>query len=684
MIRAAAATAGIAPRLHAPDVATGWRILRCRRLWRGCAAVAVLVATAFTVLPAPPAAAHPTLQATTPPAGYSVEESPDAVTLDFGEPVGLVPGPLRLTAADGRQVATSPPALSQSGRRLSARVEEDLGAGVFRVAWQVRGQDGDLVSGGFSFAVGAPVLDGAGSVVATPASGGSAPLNGSAAVLRWVLFAALALGLGGAAGAVLADRIRREVGDDERDPVAVPLLTAAVLGLAATGGLVAVGGFGVAEVVESRPGRLLGIEVVAFAMAGGLGVLARVSGRRWLRAAAAATLMVVVVTEALRAHVSALHPVAGAVLTAVHLLAAAVWIGGLLHVLRVALRWRGAVGWTRLLLFDYARVAIWLVVAVIGTGTLQGLLLVPRATELLVTDYGRVLLAKLAVVVVVIGCAALARRRLRRPLRGAGDSDVRPVGRAVRIELGALVAVLALTGVLTSLTPPVQASAVALPPIPVGPVVPVGTLAGEVTVAATASTGRLVVRLSTPLDGPFDDPPESPPYRLTAKIMPGEELGLASCGTGCFTAPVDWRAGTTTLDLDVTASPWSGGAARLEVAWPPRPASERLDRVLRVMRAEGQFTLHEAVTSNYRGDPGALQALPTTGADFIAREPYAEGAADPVAVPDAGGDQLAFAFPANGITVALWLDGRDRIVRQVLVSPNHLITRTFTYTRSPL
>lgn len=645
--------------------------------------MAVLVATAFTVLPAPPAAAHPTLQATTPPAGYSVQESPEEVTLDFGEPVGLVPGPLRLTAADGRLVATSPPALSGSGRRLSARVEEDLGAGVFRVTWQLRGQDGDLVSGGFSFAVGAPVLDGAGSVVATPASGGSAPLNGSAAVLRWVLFAALALGLGGSAGALLAGRVRREVDDDERDPVAVPLLAAAVLGLAATGGLIVVGGYGVAEIVESSPGRLLGIEMVAFAVAGGVDVLARVTRRRWLRTAAAVSLLVVVVAEAMRAHLSALHPVAGGALTAVHLLAAAVWIGGLLHVLRVARRWRGAVGWTRLLLFDYARVAIWLVVAVIATGTVQGLLLVPTAAELLDTGYGRVLLAKLAVVVVVIGCAALARRRLRRPLRGAGGLDVRPVGRAVRIELVALVGVLALTGALTSLTPPAQASAVALPPQPVGPVVPVGTLAGEVTVAATASTGRLVVRLSTPLDGPFDDPPESPPYRLAATATPGGELDLGSCGVGCFTAPVDWRAGTTTLDLDVTASPWSGGAARLDVSWPPRPESERLGRVLQAMRAEGPLTLHEAVTSNYRGDPGAIKVLPTTGADFIAREPYAEGAVDPVAVPDVGGDQLAFAFPANGITVALWLDGRDRIVRQVLVSPNHLITRTFTYPRSP-
>lgn len=96
------------------------------------------------------------------------------------------------------------------------------------------------------------------------------------------------------------------------------------------------------------------------------------------------------------------------------------------------------------------------------------------------------------------------------------------------------------------------------------------------------------------------------------------------------------------------------------------------------MRAAGPFTLREAVTSDYQGDPGVFQALPITGAEFIALEPYAEGAIEPVLVSTPDGDQLAFAFPANGIVVQLWLEG-GRIVREVLISPNHLITRVFDY-----
>lgn len=649
------------------------------RWGRRCAAVAALAVAAFTLLPAPSAAAHPTLQATTPPAGYSVMEAPREITLDFGEPVGLVPDALRLTASD-RQLATSPAALSENGRRVNARVDETLPPDLYQVAWQVRADDGDLVSGGFFFAVGVSVVDGdAGAPIG--GAGGTAPLNAPAAALRWVLFAALAIGLGGAGGRLLADRIRREVtaaGDVVPVPLPAPMLTGAVLGLTATSGLILLGGYGIAEVLGSHPGRLLGVELAGFAASAGLAGLSRILGRPRLHTASVAPLLAVVGAEAMRAHVSALHPLAGGLLTAVHLLAAALWIGGLLQVLRVALRWRRA-GWARLLLFDYARVALWLAIAVIATGIVQGLLLVPTAADLLGTDYGQVLLAKLAVVVLVLGCAVLARRALHARLRRDRDSKSRPMGRPVWIEMASLVTVLALTGVLTSLTPPAQAIAdVALPPPPLGPAVPVGTLAGQVTVAATASDGRLVVRLSTPLDGPFDQPPESPSYRLTAQATPGEELALLSCGTGCFVASVDWQPGTTTFTLDVTAAPWTGGRSTLDVPWPPRPASDRLDQVLATMRAAGPFTLREAVTSDYQGDPGAFDDLPTTGVDFIAREPYADGAINPVVVSTPDGDQLAFAFPANGIVVQLWLEG-DRIVREVLISPNHLITRVFDY-----
>lgn len=644
-----------------------------------------LVSVALLLLPAAPAAAHPTLQATSPPAGYSVLEPPQEIVLDFGERVELVPDVLRLASDDGRPAGLSTPMLSDNGRRLTARVDGELDRGMYRVAWQVRGTDGDLVSGTYSFAVADPMATGGASPMAAGGAG-SAASSVLGSVLRWALFAAAALGLGGAAGTLLTHRIRREARRErvELDPVPAPALTAGVLGMAATIGLLIVGGYGLAELVGSRPGRLLGVELVAFAAAFTLAAVARPLARPSLRTAAATPLLAVLAAEALRAHVSVLRPVAGATLTAVHLLAVSLWIGGLVQVLRASVRWRGCSGWARLLVFDYARAALWLALAVILTGAVQSVLLVPTPADLLSTGYGQVLLVKLAVVAVVLACALLARRRLRR----TPGRDSPPVGRAAHVEVAALTGALALAAVLTSLTPPAQAGAGAvMPPPPVGPAVPVGTLAGQVTAAATASSGQLVVRLTTPLDGPYDDPPVSPPYRLTARIG-DQQLRLVGCGVGCFTAPVDWQSGITTVELDATAPPWAGGTATLDVPWPPRPGGDRLQRVLTAMRSSGPIIVREATTSDYRGDPGVPRDLPISGADFVAGEPYAEGAVDPVELPVVEDDgtvtsRLAFAFPANGIVVQLWLGPDDRIVRAVLISPNHLISRTFRYGASP-
>jgi len=88
-------------------------------LWRAGMLVALRLPLAV-LLAAPPAAAHATLLATTPPAGYAGTASPRQVTLDFDEPVSVAAPALTLPSPGGRPVALSAPTLSVSDRRLSA------------------------------------------------------------------------------------------------------------------------------------------------------------------------------------------------------------------------------------------------------------------------------------------------------------------------------------------------------------------------------------------------------------------------------------------------------------------------------------------------------------------------------------------------------------------------------------
>ncbi len=179
---------------------------------RGAALLAVLIPMLWLALPAPVASAHAYLLGSTPPSGYAVPSPPTAVSLDFDQPVTVGAAPLSLADTTGRPYALGPAALSLGGRRLAAPVLARLVEGGYRIHWEVTADDGDVVSGNVSFAVG----------TAAPVPG-SADVDGGALdppiviVARWVLFAGVALALGGVVGDLLARRVQREVSVREPD-----------------------------------------------------------------------------------------------------------------------------------------------------------------------------------------------------------------------------------------------------------------------------------------------------------------------------------------------------------------------------------------------------------------------------------------------------------------------------------
>jgi copper transport protein len=605
---------------------------------------AVLASFVLAVLlgTAAPASAHATLLFTSPAADATVADAPKALVLVFDRPVSVHGSTaVRLQPTVPLGAAT----LSKDARTVTIPVRGSVATGVRTVDWQVAARDGDVMTGSYQFAVGPRTV--ALNSGQTTAAKDPAPT----AILRWLLFAALALLL----GELAANRLTPGAARPRRWAPATALTgTAAAVVLAA---LLARD----SSLLGSRPGVLALVEVAGFGLAA-VAVLVRRDA--W----AAIPLAGVLVAEALRAHPQADHPVAGALLTVVHLMAAVLWAGVLVHVLRAPTRGR---------LLAYARLAAWLFTAVVATGIASGLLLVPLG-DLATTTYGRVLLAKLAPVAAVAALALTARRRLHRVPPEASGSSQRPA----RVEAVALGAVLALSATLTVLPAPADANrALSFAPPADGPIVPAGTRAGEIGITARASAGQLVVDLTAPATGERGD--ES--YALTATLADPRgttrPLRLRGCGTGCYYAPVSWRDGTSHLTLTASAPGWTGGRAGLAVAWPPRPAPALLREIVAAMKKAPHFTLHELVTSNTRLDVGNAMALPTTGARFLASEPYGSGTA-PVTtrLPDQDGHRrLALAYPAEHLQLTLTLDTDGRITHESFTGPNHLITRTFVY-----
>jgi copper transport protein len=269
------------------------------------------------------------------------------------------------------------------------------------------------------------------------------------AVLRWLMLAGLAGALGGLAGRGLA----RQYKGTAPAPLPTPwALRSALLGAAATAVLTGVmfaarallarpAHPAVAALVTVGQGELIAAECVAF-------LLAAAALRLRQPGLSVLPLLGVIVAEAIRAHPDGIVPVGGALLTICHLLPAMMWAGMLLYTLRAAVAWRHDSVAMRGLVRLYANAALWLFAVVVLTGVVTVLVLVPLG-DLFAVAYGIVVIVKAALVAVVAGLATAGRVWLNRePAVDAGPA------RATWRECGVLAAVLAITAVLTVLSPP--------------------------------------------------------------------------------------------------------------------------------------------------------------------------------------------------------------------------------------
>src|SRR5258708_6803979 len=658
-----------------------------RVIGRAPGLVGALTAAGIRLVGVAPAAwAHATPLFTSPAADSAVPVSPKAITLTFNQAVTLAGARGTLASAGGHKVAVGP-ARENGGRSVvTVPVAGRLPDGVYTVTWQVISADGDVVGSQYRFAVGpAPASLGIAPAAAQP----SAPGQWPTAFLRWLLFAGLAAALGGLAGRALAGLYR-----GRRDPAPLPppwALRASVLGAAASAGLAALilgGGslpaglehLSVPRLLASGPGVITGVELVSFAAAA---VLLRLRRPSW----AMVPLVAVVVAEGLRAHPESVVPAGGAMLTWVHLLAAALWAGMLLYVVRAAIAWRADPAAVRGLIRLYARVAAWLFAVVVVTGVVSALVLVQPLSDLLTTDYGRVLIIKVALVGLAAALALAGRLWLRRrPQPGAGPAL------ATRVESGTLAGVLAVAALLSTLAAPSLASsggALPFPPPASGPVVPLGGRAGEVGIYGTASAGQVVLDLSSPQENGAPETQFTVSMTLSGPHGTAAALPVRRCGPGCFVAPAGWGRGDNLLTIRAGASGWTGRTPSLHLPWPPAPGGPLLRRSRAATRPVPALTLYRQVTSHTTRTPGATHSITVSGRQFLAQEPYAGGVA-PVAdlVPGSGGRRLLLlGFPDAGIWAELTLGAphapysyaSELPAHEILTDPDHLTSRGFSY-----
>ncbi|MGX5188662.1 copper resistance CopC/CopD family protein [Streptomyces avermitilis] len=144
---------------------------------------------------AAPVSAHAALTGSDPAQGAVVDKAPAQVSLTFSEKVALSDGSVRVLDPSGKRVDTGK-ASNLSGTTYGVKLHSGLPDGTFTVSYQVVSADSHPVSGAFTFSIGAPSTT---SVSLSDQTAGGGVVGGLYGFGRYVSYAGFILMVGGGA-----------------------------------------------------------------------------------------------------------------------------------------------------------------------------------------------------------------------------------------------------------------------------------------------------------------------------------------------------------------------------------------------------------------------------------------------------------------------------------------------------
>ena len=536
------------------------------RGWRVAGAVALLT---LLLAPGLPGAAgsrvlgHAQLVASSPGAGATVAVPPDDIRLVFSEPLEA-----RVSSADvadlhGTQILTRAGEIDPDDPyALVVRAPLEDG-GIYLVTWRtVSAADGHSAQGFFYFGVG----DVPGSLAGGPGGMVHADTNPVGVVGRWLTYLGILLALGVAV-------FHRVVVRRGWMPRAGMRALAALLVVSAVATGVVAGAAGLETgspldyLLSGRNGPLQLARAIVVAV--GAAALWLVPPR-WTLVVAAGTGFAGIVLLVAAGHASGLPTPAPTIAQIVHVVAAAVWIGGIVSLLALAVRpgllVDGAPPTMRSLVPRFSALALTSIGLVSLTGAYQSY----AQTGVLLdtgTEYGRTLLMKSAFALAAFGLGGLNYLDGGRMIGWLGGFRIR-----ITVEVMVATTVLVLTAAL-AVTPPVdEPTGIEIQPIPdafgeVAPGMSMEVIPGRPGVNRIVVTTTDALAGSSTLELGLDDVDAGTATRvpLVLESMPGMSHGNGSAGMEHATedGTVDWTADSVVLPA---GSEWDTSVRILSVA----------------------------------------------------------------------------------------------------------------------
>jgi copper transport protein len=471
------------------------------------ALVGASAAVGMIVLAAAPVSAHAVLLSTNPVDGAVLPTPPSEVVLRFDEAVEIDLGSVRVLSTSGARVDEGN-SFHPDGQASAVAVDltPHLAKGTYVVAWRVVSDDSHPVHGDFIFSVG--TASGLARARAIAATLGVAAAGTAVGVTFWFVRVLELASLIVLVGTAFAVTIAWPEGGNTRRVrriLAVAWLAAlisTVLGVGLQGVYASALPFWdlaraslVSAVLHTRYGE---VALVRLALLVGavpilaIGVRSSGTGRRArmaLLAAAALVGLALLATPGLAGHAATgMWSGFGVPADIVHLGAASAWVGGLLVLAAIIIpgvRPEDRPAKRREVMLRVSAINFGSVAVIVATGVFLAIRQIGSWSGLISTTYGQLLIAKAAIVVVVIGIGAVTRQELHgrliawrpayaapAPLAGPPDTLDKDRGRsaikserphhpktfafAVLAELVLIAAVLGVTGALINSVPPRQ------------------------------------------------------------------------------------------------------------------------------------------------------------------------------------------------------------------------------------
>ena len=516
----------------------------------------VLAVGMLLALPVATASAHAALESSTPSANSVIEASPPQLVLDFDEDIEAPLASIQLFDAQRQPVDLGDPKVGDDDTSVTASLPT-LDDGLYAVIWRVTSADGHVVDGAFSFQVGTAATGDGNDLIADVSSGGGVDpaLKWSYGVARFLALAGAILLIGlvawslqgrGALGTI--SRIRRTMWVGWAALLVGALGAFGMFGAQASGGTVAdafspsVWG----DIAGTDTGRALLLRIVLTLVLAGLLVMWDARDRTWWLGVFGSAALLTIISFSKSGHPNSLSPrLLWIAIDTLHLVAITAWVGGLFALLLAGKAWLSEPEAVRPV-ERYSATALVAVPVIVATGVAQTLKLAGGLDDVTATTWGRLLLGKVMLVIVMVALGGVSRWMLRHD--GAGS-----IRRTVLVE-----------GIIGLLVIGLAAGMVAQPPRPSVAAIPFNQsiTANGVIAAVTSSPGSVggneMHVLITPPGGSI-----TPVSNVTARVslpsagVPNSPVTLTSEGANHYSGNITFpESGEWTLEfiVNVTAS----------------------------------------------------------------------------------------------------------------------------------